>query len=74
MRRKFRFPAPKKCPVTRKTMFKKEEWANKAKMYIWSHDPQAKLEDLHVYPCDHCHTFHVGHISYYQKSLQGATA
>ena len=74
MKRRFRFPAPKKCPVTRKTMFKKEEWANRAKMRIWSHDPSANIMDLHTYLCPDCGQYHIGHKSYYEKYLQqGAT-
>lgn len=61
----------RKCPVTHKTMFKGEAQANKAKFRIWSHDPQANIMDLHSYLCPDCGTWHIGHVSYYQKTLQG---
>lgn len=69
MSRFYRKPG-KKCPVTHKTMFKQESQADKAKMRIWSHDPHANIMDLHSYLCPDCGHYHVGHVSYYEKSLQ----
>jgi len=60
----------KKCPVTGKTQFATEKLANRAKMRIWSHDPNADINDLHSYVCPDCKSWHVGHISYYEKSLE----
>jgi len=59
----------KTCSVTGKTKYTTEEKANKGKMYIWSHDPSADITDLHVYKCPHCSYWHIGHISYYNKTL-----
>jgi len=63
---------PKICPVTKKTMFKTEEMANRIKMRIWSHDPSADITDLHVYTCKYCEKFHIGHLSYYKMALEQA--
>lgn len=74
MRRKFRLPNIKKCPKTGKSMYKDEGYANRIKFRIWTRDPHADMKDLHTYLCPDCKHYHVGHKSYYQKSLQGATA
>jgi len=62
----------KKCRFERKTEYYSEASANKGKTYVWSHDPQADMFDLHVYLCpnspvDKPH-WHIGHQSYYQKT------
>lgn len=58
---------PKKCSHTRKTIYISEDLANRGKMWIWSRDPQADINDLHVYKCDYALHYHIGHKSYYQK-------
>lgn len=55
-----------------KTSFRNENDARFAMVRIWSHDPRADINDLHVYPCTYggiVH-FHVGHKSYYEKAKQ----
>jgi hypothetical protein len=59
----------RKCPTQHKTMFPTEQDAGRAMMRIWSHDPSANIYDLHTYKCPDCGTYHIGHISYYKKSL-----
>lgn len=59
-----------KCPATGKSKYKSQERADRAKMYIWSHDPSADIGDLHSYICEHCGCWHVGHKSYYEKKLK----
>ena len=60
-----------KCLVTGKTQYTTEEGANKARIWIWSHDPHADLQDLHIYKCDNCEFLHIGHKSYFEgKQLQ----
>ena len=61
---------PKKCKTTKKTKFKTEKLAGRAMMRIWSHDTTANIYDLHTYLCSDCGGWHVGHVSYYQKSLE----
>jgi hypothetical protein len=61
---------PPKCPVTGKSMYNDMNIANKIKFRIWSHDPNADMNDLHVYCCPYCSKYHIGHKSYYEKSLQ----
>lgn len=56
-----------KCSRTGKSKFKSKKRADNAKMYIWSHDPQADLLDLHSYLCEYCGNWHVGHKSYYEN-------
>jgi len=53
----------KKCVKTKKTKFHTQILARKAMMWIWSHDPSADLRDLHVYECESCKGWHVGHFS-----------
>lgn len=60
-----------KCPYTKnKTMYITEADALKGMTLIWGADPTADIKDLHVYRCDFCKHFHVGHISAYQKYLE----
>ena len=58
------------CGSTKKTMYLTEADAQKGMTLIWGADPTADLKDLHVYQCDFCKHFHVGHISAYQKYLE----
>lgn len=39
-------------------------------MRIWSHDTSANIYDLHTYVCPDCKSWHVGHKSYYEKTIQ----
>lgn len=57
-----------KCPITKKSMFVTEAEADRVKMRVWSHDPQANIRDLHSYLCPDCNHYHVGHKSYYQMA------
>ena len=63
----------RKCPQTGKTKFKTQKLADRTKMRIWSRDPSADITDLHSYVCPHCNEWHVGHISYYEKSLENSS-
>lgn len=54
----------KKCR-NGKVKFRTEKEANKARMYILSHDPSANMLDLMPYVCPLCGYFHVGHRSKY---------
>lgn len=69
--KKFHLPKPKKCLETGKTKFKTQQLAGRAMMRIWSHDPSADIHDLHTYLCPSCGGWHVGHKSYFEKSLCG---
>lgn len=60
---------PKKCVHTRKTIYITEDLANRGKMWIWSRDPKADINDLHVYMCPHAMHYHIGHKSFYEKVL-----
>lgn len=64
-----RFLKPKKCSVTKKTIYHTEKDAGRGMMRIWSHDTTADIFDLHIYGCSHCGGWHVGHKSYYEKAL-----
>jgi len=64
-----RFKKPKKCFTTGKSKLPTENAALKTMFRIWSHDTKADIHDLHVYVCPDCGSWHVGHISYYQKEL-----
>lgn len=59
-----------KCHKTGKTKLNTKNKADRVKMYIWSHDPQASIFDLHTYLCPYCKMWHVGHKSYYEMSLK----
>jgi hypothetical protein len=48
-----------------KVKYRTEKEANKARMYILSHDPSAGMLDLLPYVCPQCGFFHVGHRSKY---------
>jgi hypothetical protein len=61
---------PPKCSVTGKSMYNDMDIANKIKFRIWSRDPNADMNDLHVYRCPYCDAYHIGHKSYYEKSLK----
>lgn len=54
----------KKCK-NGKVKFRTEKEANRARMYILSHDPSAGMFDLMPYVCPLCGFFHVGHRSKY---------
>ena len=59
----------KKCK-NGKTKYRTEKEANKARMYILSHDPSANMLDLFPYICPVCGFFHVGHRSKYLLSIE----
>ena len=61
----------KKCR-NGKVKFRTEKEANKARMYILSHDPSANMLDLMPYVCPLCGYFHVGHRSKYLLAASGA--
>ena len=64
------FLNPKKCKKTRKTQYANEKLAGQALMRIWSHDPKADINDLHVYKCPDCAGWHIGHKRYYQEKIK----
>lgn len=59
----------KKCK-NGKVKYRTEKEANKARMYILSHDPSANMLDLLPYICPLCAFFHVGHRSKYILKTQ----
>lgn len=65
-----KFPKPKKCKVQGKTKYATEDAARKGLTLSWGKDPSMNLKDMHTYLCPSCHTYHFGHISYYQKALE----
>ena len=62
-----------KCEKTGKSKFKNEAVANKAQFRIWSHDPSSNIYDMHVYQCEHCHQYHIGHLSKFLKKKENET-
>ena len=52
-----------------KVKFRTEKEANRARMYILSHDPSAGMLDLLPYICPKCGFFHVGHRSKYIHAM-----
>lgn len=68
MSRKFHLSKPKKCPKTKKTMFKKRTQASYAMMRVIS-NTTTNMFDLHTYVCEFCKTWHFGHKSYYEQKL-----
>jgi hypothetical protein len=63
----------KKCK-NGKVKYRAEKEANRARMYILSHDPSANMLDLLPYVCPLCGFFHVGHRSKYILSTRRALA
>lgn len=59
------------CSKTSKVKYKDEKKANSARMRMWGRDPSVELKDLHAYKCEHCGLYHIGHLSYYLKTLGG---
>ena len=59
-----------RCNATKKTIYLTEANAHKGLTLIWGADPSADINDLHVYRCEHCGFFHVGHMSSYIKYLE----
>ena len=57
-----------------KVKYRTEKEANKARMYILSHDPSAGMLDLMPYVCPECGFFHVGHRSKYVLAISRASA
>ena len=53
-----------------KVKYPTEKQANRARMYILSHDPSADMLDLLPYVCPDCGFFHVGHRSKYILSTR----
>lgn len=62
-----------KCPRYGKRKYRTEEEANRGRWWIWSHDPSAKLDDLHVYLCELCNYWHIGHWSKYNGQRNNQT-
>lgn len=58
----------RKCPTSKKSMFRTEKEAGRVMMRIWSHDSSADIHDLHTYICPDCGSWHVGHRSYYEMA------
>lgn len=50
-----------KCKKTGKTKYKSHEQASRGMMYIFSHDPHIRADDLHTYTCPSCGEIHIGH-------------
>jgi len=71
MSRKFYTQKPKKCPKTRKTMFRQERQASYAMMRTWAHDPSMDIYSYHTYQCDYCHHFHFGNKKMYEEYGKG---
>jgi len=59
-----------RCPIQHKTKFKTEKEAGRAMMRCWGRDSSVNIFDMHTYYHDKCQSWHFGHISYYQKSLE----
>lgn len=59
----------RKCQKTRKASYSLQKQARRAMMRIISHDPNANMFDLHTYQCESCGGWHIGHKSYYERSL-----
>lgn len=66
-RKKFYVPKPKKCPKTRKTMFRRQEQASYAMMRTWAHDSKMDIYDYHTYQCPYCNAWHFGNKKVYEK-------
>lgn len=62
-----------KCNRYGKTKYNSEEQAHRAMIWIWGHDPHAKLDDLHTYQCEFCNSWHIGHRSKYKGEKNGQT-
>lgn len=60
----------RKCRRYNKVKYKTEAKAHKGLMWIWSHSNE-DMCDLHVYKCEFCGMWHVGHISKYEKRIHG---
>jgi hypothetical protein len=59
-----------KCLRYEKTKYPTEEAAHRGLMWIWSHTNE-DMTDLHVYQCEFCNKWHVGHISKFEKRKNG---
>ena len=57
-----------------KVKYRTEKEANRARMYILSHDPSAGMLDLLPYVCPQCGFFHVGHRSKYLLATESVTS
>ena len=52
---------------TGKKKYGTEKNALRGRMNLWGADPNANLNDLHVYKCGICGFYHVGHKSKYEE-------
>lgn len=59
-----------RCRRYNKVKYKTEEKAHEGLMWIWSHANE-DMRDLHVYKCEFCNMWHVGHKSKYEKRMNG---
>jgi len=57
----------KKCERYNKRKYKTEQEARRGAMWIFSHDPNSKIGDLHAYLCEFCNCWHIGHWSKFEK-------
>lgn len=44
-----------------KTKYTKRRDAERAISFIWGNDSTVRIGDLHVYLCQRCNRFHIGH-------------
>ena len=70
MSRKFHPHKPKKCPKSRKTMFRKEADASYAMMRTWAHDSSMDIYSYHTYLCPACSHWHFGNKKMYEAQLK----
>lgn len=61
------------CDKTKgKVNYTTEKAADRARTLAWANNPSAnfnEFKDLHSYKCPHSKYYHVGHYSYYIKSV-----
>lgn len=74
MSRKFHPHKTRKCPRTRKTMFKREEQASYAMMRTWAHDPSMNIYEYHTYKCPDCNAWHFGNKKLYETYVKNQLA
>ncbi len=68
--KRIQYGKPQKCGTTQKTIFHDEKSAGRAMTRTWSRDPNVNILDMHTYICPDCGSWHFGHISYYQQTLE----
>lgn len=69
-RKRFHVRKPKKCPTTRKTMFRTEKDASYAMMRTWAHDSHMDIYSYHTYECPDCKSWHFGNKETYEKFVK----